>query len=318
VLGKRLITAAILAFCLLAPATAWAGEDENEDEPYASFAVQGTNGYRIIVYAMAEDAAGGPGRILVVAMHKSRERMAYYQAKATVTTTGLQADFGALGRIDLVLAKSGGERTVRGLCGGRTKIERASYWGTFEFHGEQGFTEASANRIAYNPIAIFRLSFCSNEVDVAAAGPEDPGRGALLSALVGPSQRSALLLRAVKNHPEGRVLLQAVLGERRHGVLIARLVEMFADAPALEYDRGLRTATLDPPAPFSGSARFRREAERPGRWSGGLRVDLPGRANVALTRPDLHPKLRRGSYSVSEFSVDRPTLARPLALLEAP
>lgn len=317
-LGRCLIAAAVLVLCLLGPATAWSGEDGDEDEPIASFAVKGTNGYRIVVFAMADEAAGGPGRVVVLAMHKSRERLAYYQAKAIVTATGLQADFGPLGRIDLVLAKSGGERTVCGLCSDRTKVERASYWGTFEFHGEQGFTEASANRIAYNPLAYFGLFFCSNEVDVDVADPEDPGPGAVLRAVAEPTQRSVLALEAVKNRPKGRVLLQAGLRERRNGILIARAVGKFADAPSLDYDRGLRTATLDPPAPFSGSARFRREGERSRRWTGSLRVDLPGRANVSLTRPDLQPTLRRGSYSVSEFSLGRPNLGRPLTLLEAP
>ncbi len=317
-LGRRLITAAVLVLCLLAPATAWAGEGEDEDEPFAAFALQGTNGYRIVVVAMADEAAGGPGRVVVLAVHKSRERFAYYQTKATVTTTGLQADFGALGRIDLVLAKSGGERNVRGLCGGRTKLERASYWGTFEFHGEQGFTEASASRIAYNPLAYFRFFFCRNEVDVSVADADDPGPGALLRAILRPTKRSALLLEVAKNRPEGRVLVQAGLGERRHGVAIARVVRMFAGASSFDYDRGLGTATLDPPVPFSGSANFRREAEEPRRWTGSLKVDLPGRANVSLTRPGLRPKLRRGSYSVSEFSLGRLGFGRPLALLEAP
>lgn len=317
-LGRRLITAAVLVLCLLAPATAWAGESEEEDEPYASFALSGTNGYRIIVVAQANEVTGGPGRVVVLAMHKSRERLAYYLTKATVTRTGLQADLGALGRINLVFVNSGGERTVRGLCGGRTEIERASYWGTFEFHGEQGFTDVSASRIAYDPLGYFRLAFCSNDVDVDAAGPEDPGPGALLRAFVRPTQRSLLSLEAVKNHPDGRVLVQAALRERRPRIAIIRAVGMFFDAPSLEYDRGLRTATLDPPAPFSGSASFLREDERPGRWAGNLRVDLPGRANVSLTRPDLRPKLRRGSFSVSEFSLERPSFGRSLALLEAP
>ena len=66
-----------------------------------------------------------------------------------------------------------------------------------------------------------------------------------------------------------------------------------------------------------GTASFRRDAEGARRWSGNLRVDFPGNANVFLTRSELRPKLRRGSWSISDFSFDRP-FGRPLALLEAP
>lgn len=316
--GRRLIGAAVLVLCLLAPATAWAGEDE-DDEPFASFAVKASNGYRIVVYAAAEaeDEPGPRGEVLLMVMNRGLDQLASYHTKAVVTPTTLQADFGRLGRIDLVLAKSSGTRRVPLRCGGRVPIEKANYWGTFEFHGERGFTEASANRIAFNPYAFLGLVLCDKEVDVNTAGPSNPGPGALLRAFGKTSRRSALVVEAVKNRPKGRVLVRASLGEQRGRIGIVRAVELKVSAPALDYDRGLRAAVLDPPAPFSGSARFRREAEGAARWSGNLRVDLPGRANVSLTRDELRPRLRRGSWSVFDL-FDRPSLGHPLALLEAP
>lgn len=316
-LGRRLISAAVLVLCLLAPASAWGGvEEDEEDRPYASFAVQGTNGYRLIVFAAAGEP-GEPGEIIVLAMHRSRERAAAYQTKAIVTPTTLYADLGSRGRISLGLAKTGIEKSVR-TCAGRAEIERATYWGTFEFHGEQGFSEASASRIPFNPLAYLSLFFCSKDIDVTASGSGDPGPGALLRGSTKLPKRSSLSLEAVKSRPGGRALIRTSLRERRDGIAIIRGVGMFPAAPSLDYDRGLSTATLAPPAPFSGSARFRRDSEGAGRWSGDLRVDLPGRANVSLTRPALRPRLRRGSYSVSDFSFERPALLRPLSLLQAP
>lgn len=57
------------------------------------------------------------------------------------------------------------------------------------------------------------------------------------------------------------------------------------------YDRRLRTATVHPPAPFAGSARFDLGKKAGQRWGGDLTVDLPGRAGVPLTGPALRATL---------------------------
>jgi hypothetical protein len=48
----------------------------------------------------------------------------------------------------------------------------------------------------------------------------------------------------------------------------------------------LRTATVTPPAPFSGSATFQRQGEsKSPSWSGSLAVSFPGKPDVPLTGP---------------------------------
>jgi hypothetical protein len=42
-------------------------------------------------------------------------------------------------------------------------------------------------------------------------------------------------------------------------------------------------AIVNPPSPFSGSATFRRESRKESKWSGDLKVDLPGFGTVPLT-----------------------------------
>lgn len=313
-LGRCLITAAVLALCLLGPATALAAEDE--DEPFHTFVAKATNGYRVMVLAGAD--AGEPGEAFIFALHRSGERGAYYRTGARVTSTSVEADLGRLGRINLRLFKSGKAREARLRCTtGRVDYEKATYYGTFEFHGEQGFTDASANRIAYDIRPFGNLFACGNQAIIDAADPEQPETGALLRGHARRGTR-AFMLEAVKNRQQGRVLVRASLRERRAKLAIVRSVGLYAAPTALDYEPKLNAAELSPPAPFSGTARFRRDATATGRWTGTLRVDFPGQRNVSLVRADLDPTLRRGSWHVRGGGSDRPVLGRPLALLEAP
>lgn len=91
-----------------------------------------------------------------------------------------------------------------------------------------------------------------------------------------------LRLQANKNRPGARTRLEVETHEERRGIEISRSTTLWAGASAFEFDPSLRTATLAPPAPFSGSASFHRNAPVANRWSGNLTVDLPGRSNVPL------------------------------------
>ena len=60
---------------------------------------------------------------------------------------------------------------------------------------------------------------------------------------------------------------------------------------AFRYDRHLRTATLSPPAPFSGSASLKRSRNLLSPlWTGNLTVAFPGRS-VRLAGPAVHVSL---------------------------
>jgi hypothetical protein len=50
-------------------------------------------------------------------------------------------------------------------------------------------------------------------------------------------------------------------------------------------------ASLNPPAPFAGSATFLQESATPPTWTGDLRVDLPGFGTVPLTGPGVKASL---------------------------
>lgn len=79
------------------------------------------------------------------------------------------------------------------------------------------------------------------------------------------------------------MLFEATLKEAWDGIRIERTVSGRQPAAAFDYDPLLRTATVQPSAPFSGVASFHRGAAPTNRWTGTLSVDFPGKANVPLT-----------------------------------
>jgi hypothetical protein len=133
-------------------------------------------------------------------------------------------------------------------------------------------------------------SYGSLEVD----GDDVPGAGLRLHSGRG---KVTLDLTARKNGPGKRTQLQVELGEERAGISISRAMSQWVGADAFAYDPLLRMAVLAPPAPFSGSGSFHRNAAAPGRWSGDLTVDLPGRSDVPLTGLGVKATLVSGCWS---------------------
>jgi hypothetical protein len=269
VLGKRLGGVAavlVLALCALPSSVALGGEGEDEGAS-TLFSVKASRGYEAVVSAQSE-RDDGRGEVSILLFDRSHRHVAYYQGKGIVTDTTLKAEFGVLGRIDLTLRRSGKEGTVRapapcnGSMGG---YEKATYRGRFVFRGEEGFTTVRAKRIAVSPQGWANL-VCSNHFEVESKELEPGAVGATLAA--------------------------------RYGITITRTVGFLADAASFDYDSSFSSASVDLPAPFSGSAVYRRDARPAERWVGNLSVDLPGRANVSLVRPDVGTTLLPAVWSV--------------------
>ena len=64
--------------------------------------------------------------------------------------------------------------------------------------------------------------------------------------------------------------------------MISRAVRAEAGPDTFRFDVRKQRATLNPPAPFSGTARFVGKTGSSGRMQGPLAVDFPGRAGVSL------------------------------------
>jgi hypothetical protein len=314
VLGRRVVAAAVLALCLLVPATASAAEED--EGAIAAFQLKASNGYRVFVLASRPPGKAKGRMVMFVG---KRGGTVIYGTSATVEETGIRADLGELGRIDLeYVPLKGKEKYSCGSEGEVSYLRRGEYRGIFDLHGEEGYTEARTTRLSADESLLFDL--VCGEIVVSFGDSTGPGLpGARLNAALRQGGDSALTFEIKKNRPAAPAAFSVSVRERRGKVQIKREIDGLVGAGGFRYDPRLRTATVSPPAPFDGSATFRREAPRRNRWTGDLTVDLPGRSDTPLIDPGFRTSLVHARWTKSrEGSSQRPALGRPLALLEAP
>lgn len=270
-----LLGAALVPALLVVPTAAALDSDLKGS---AVFRLDASHGYSILGLASSEriDGRGDIGLIVF-----RRGASVSYEAPATVTPTRLEADLGGLGRISADIVPGGRKRKLRSQCGGGTRlIEPRLYRGTFEFHGEEGYTEAVATEVPED------AQFLLDVVCPGRGGGEVSGAGLPGARLRARSRHGnrRLSLQLNKNRPGKATAFSATLAELRNGIRIERSVSGRQPARAFEYDPLLRTATVAPAAPFSGAASFDRSAGAD-RWTGSLSLDFPGEHRVPLTGP---------------------------------
>lgn len=291
---------------LLPPTVAAAGLPNASFEGFGTtFELQGTNGYDILISAYSRRRDGqGWISITVTGKHAA----AFYRAPARVrgeaardsTATLIEADLGKLGRVDLLLNRSGHEESFRLPCGGpKETFEPGVYEGTIEFEGEDGYTRAAASSVAFAPGLLFRSIDCNGSGSGESAGTGIPG--ARLKGLSFAHDR-ILTFQVNKNSRHSRVFYSASVREQRNGIDIYRTIEGTAGPGAFDFDPDLRSATLTPPSPFSGSATARRDRDSLLlSWQGSLKLTFPGRT-VSLIGPSVHVSLVHAHLTRSNSS----------------
>jgi hypothetical protein len=190
-----------------------------ELQPPGGFKLHGSHGYTLtVLFYLDGESAGGK-----VALTASRgNEFVSYTAPAEVTPDSIHAGIGSLGRVDLVLHRSGDEKTVNLKClHHRETFEGGTYEGVFEFDGEKGFTQARATRVAGQPaLALYAVgSGCGGQSSGESLDPGVPG--ARLAGISFADDRT-LNFKFNKNRPTGKTLFAASLSERRDGIRIYR------------------------------------------------------------------------------------------------
>ena len=299
--GKRWskFAIAMVALAALAQAAPAAAEksvslDASEFPGYSTvFQLKGSNGYAIWVYAYSIPLYEEEG-IAIAAIGKGAA--AYYGAPVQMTPTTISADLGSLGKVDLRLNPSGRQKTIPIKCSGGDTFtyEPGTYEGVLEFKGEEGYTKIRETRARLRPLL---SSYCGGGSGSGESiGDGEPG--ARLRGLSFADGR-ALSFQVNKNRPAGvPTVFEASLRERHGAVRIYREVQGTAAPAAFRFDRDLKTATLSPPAPFSGSATLSRNRNSVNPiWTGNLALDFPGRSNVPLAGPSVHVSLVHARFN---------------------
>jgi hypothetical protein len=289
----------------VAAAPAAAGKPVSYDESdipgqAVRFELEGSNGYSLYIGAYSDPLLEGDdarSELGVGVFRESESGVAAYRVPAIVSDSYVKADLGPFGKVDLVRRPSGRLRTIPIRCSGGDTFtyEPAVYEGIVEFRGEKGYTSARATQVRLLPLI---TGFCGSGSGRAESTGSDIVRGARLKGASYAHGR-ALSFQFNKNHARGRVLFEAAIRERRDGVSIYRALEGWLPASAFRYDPDLQTATLSPPAPFSGSARLTRASNSVAPlWSGNLALDFVGR-KASLAGPGVNVSLVHACFKIS-------------------
>jgi hypothetical protein len=281
----------IALFCGAIPATAVAAGSTlavTVEPPVVEggFRLHGTHGYSISVIAFSDRESKGTIDFTV----RRHGASASYNAPAKVTQDAIHADLGPIGRVDVVRYASGEKKTVHPKClGGPLTYEPGTYEGVIEFNGERGYTQASDDRVAQLPAwLVFASHGACGSGSGETSGPGEPGARLRGSSF---AHGRALSFQVNKNSPKAKTVFTASLRERRDGIRIDRELAGEASPSAFHFDPHLRTATLNPPPPFSGSASLSRSRNSYSPiWTGDLKLAFPGHP-VGLAGSGVHVSL---------------------------
>jgi hypothetical protein len=99
---------------------------------------------------------------------------------------------------------------------------------------------------------------------------------------------------AIQQYGKRHAFFSADARFREGDVAIYRYAGVAAPSASFGFDLRRHTATVAPPAPFSGQATLTKGSGG-SVWSGDLAVELPGAGTVALTGPGIGAELYRGA-----------------------
>jgi hypothetical protein len=273
---------------------------ETHDDPFGSphgLALRGTHGYEIFVAAQIAERSGGAKAAVEMVGKKGAVKLL---APANLAGEGIHANLGRYGRIDLRWIADGGVREVTGTCKPGLRhhyfFATGTYVGTLRIRGVGGFTDATAHRIRW------RRSWYPKDAGCPRGTSEGfPGPGVLLEAGHAANFWEPVHLAVVENGPGKRVEYEASDEERARRMWITRYAYVSGGPKTLDVAPGFRTASISPPAPFSGTGSFERTEHATGTWLGDLSVEFPDHTELSLAGTSFEATLHSGFREV-----DRP------------
>lgn len=219
-----------------------------------------------------------------------RGQFAVYFGRGEVTPERIDVDFGRLGEfvVDYTPFRTLSEREPGRRCEGEPWTTTEGYLrGTLRFRGERNYVRIEAARVKgtleHHPERTCDFggrTAAASQVRARAANEDE-------ASLVVRSRDRSTWFSVFGSHEEGErpyAIFFVGSQEVREGIGVTRFTYAGTRSAGFEFDNRLGTASVDPPAPFAGSASYRR---RPGadRWSGTLTVPLLGLGRIRLAGP---------------------------------
>ncbi|HET6997335.1 MAG TPA: hypothetical protein VFI03_02005 [Solirubrobacterales bacterium] len=288
---RALVLAGVIFAGLLVAVSALAAGAGREVERELAFGLD-AEGFTVRVLVSNND-----GDVNATMILNRGPQVAYYATPATVTAERVTARFGSLGELDYRFTP---KRNGSVDCNGSEEGE-AAFEGTFDFTGENGYVHIEAGHAEGSFQVYPEPKNCPQKRLARLAVPYHPSysdEGATLQARAGSRARGRI--REVSVFDDGqrgrhRVAVFATLGEVREGMAVARGVQLAAGSGAFRWNLEKGTATLRPPAPFTGSATFTRHGhDGHGTWKGSLGMPILGGEAVKLAGGEFRAFIHKG------------------------
>jgi len=268
--------------------------------PSMQFRLPASGGYTLQVKTEGELTK------ITLARGHPRVSATYYVSHSAYDST-IEADLGSLGRIDVRFEPSGEFETIqvprraRDVPGCRVprRLVRqvGTFSGTIAFHGENGYSAVDAAD-AWGSLGPSARPRCGGAT-ASSNRARGPGRRRVERVWVldnaflinhspfSAATNSATYFAAMTEAKRARYLVDRV-EVPTPTLAITRRVDIAAARPSFSYAGDLRSATVRPPAPFSGEATY---SARPNKLSGDLAVQLPGMPAQRLTGGDFETRI---------------------------
>jgi hypothetical protein len=226
---------------------------------------------------------------------------ASYIVRGRVTDERIEGRFGSRGYISVRFEPEGKPETESfpSTCKGDSSTWQDGRWtGTIRFEGENGFARARATTakgfVIRKPRAICKRRSGNKDQTAPKAPP-----GTSLSAVSSHYPRApwfSVFEEESSRLPAPFAEYSANTIEKRQGIRIHRWVNATTSPDTFEVaPLGSRpvTATVEPPAPFRGTALYEKKPGGEVSWSGDLAVELPGRGVLPLADSTYRAELCR-------------------------
>lgn len=230
-------------------------------------------------------------------IYRRGQQATYFGREGKVTPTTIDVKFGDFGEFvaDYKPARTIRSREPNRHCtGDRWTTTEGFVRGVLRFRGEGGYvridtTKAKA-KLTYHPP--WKCDYPWARAETARLRPEKDT--AVLIASAGSVAKRRIGLLASRSSEDGTRPYTGFLAtslEIRNGIGIARVTWARTRGAGFEFSHSAGTALIDPPAPFAGSARFKRVPDARDRWTGSLTVPFLGVGRVRLAGPRFHARL---------------------------
>jgi len=286
--APRAVLAVVLALgaLLAAPSLAAAG-----GEPLLEARLEGSHGYWLTIRGHGQTVSLTTSH--AAKLSQKRGSYAVYLVRGKVGAGSIRASFPGFGSVALRFHRGGRVthgKPQRGCFGpDRTTAHHGYFTGAVSFRGEGGYTVAHAHRVKGASVTPSALN-CAPPKSTGQRTSEQAKRTSIAAGwklgldsvrfLAATDRTHGARYIAASEHSEGQIAIYRVAYTR-------------AAQQSFTSDMALSSASLSPPAPFSGTGNFQRGPHGNKIWTGTLAVSFPGEPSVALTGPEFRTQLNR-------------------------